>query len=293
MIKVNSTPLILNGREVASEVLQTIKNEINNLKSQNKRLPGLSVVLIGEDPASHTYVKNKEKACQELGIYSKIHKLPASTSENDLIKLIESLNKDSKIDGILIQLPLPTHINSEKVISSLDPNKDVDGLHPYNLGKLFSGQNCLKPCTPLGIMKIFKYYSINLNGMVTVIIGRSILVGKPLAMLLLKENATVTIAHSKTKDIESLTRSADILVCAIGKAKLVKKSWIKQGAIVIDVGINKVFENGITKLVGDVDFEDVKDNCKAITPVPGGVGPMTIAMLMTNTLQAYQISGER
>lgn len=288
MIKVNSTPLILDGREVATEVLKTIRIEINKLKLEQARLPGLAVILVGENPASQVYVRNKEKTCIELGIYSEVHKLPSSTSESELIKLIESLNNNNNIDGILVQLPLPIHIKSEKVIKYLDPNKDVDGLHPYNLGSLLSSQNCLKPCTPQGVIKILKHYSINLSSMNVVVIGRSTLVGKPLLMLLLSENATVTVAHSKTGNIEEISRSADVLVCAIGKAKLVKKHWVKPDAIVIDVGINKIYENGIQKIVGDVDFESVSPICQAITPVPGGIGPVTIAMLMANTLEAYK-----
>ncbi|MBI3589922.1 MAG: bifunctional methylenetetrahydrofolate dehydrogenase/methenyltetrahydrofolate cyclohydrolase FolD [Candidatus Melainabacteria bacterium] len=288
MTKVNSTPLILNGRHLADEVLNNISNEINLLKSKNKRIPGLAVVLVGDNPASLTYVNNKEKTSKKIGIYSEVHKLAVNVSETELIKQVKLLNNNKNIDGILVQLPLPAHIKSDKVIEQLDPNKDVDGLHPYNLGKLFSGQDCLVPCTPLGIMEILKHYSINLSGIHTVVIGRSTLVGKPLAALLLGKNATVTIAHSKTENIESVSRTADILISAVGKAKLIKSSWVKNDAIVIDVGINKVYENGISKSVGDVDFENVKSVCKAITPVPGGVGPMTIAMLMANTLKAYK-----
>ena len=289
MAKVNSAPLILRGREVADEVLKSVTSEINQLKAQGKRLPGLAVVLVGNNPASHTYVTNKEKACIKLGIHSEIHKLTASTSEPEVAKLIKSLNNNNKIDGILIQLPLPSHIKIENIIEHLDPNKDIDGLHPYNLGKLFSLQNCLTPCTPLGIMEMLKYYSINVSGMSATVIGRSTLVSKPVSMLLLRENATVTITHSKTENIEEITKSADILICAIGKPKLVKKHWIKSNAVVIDVGINKINENGIEKICGDVDFEDVSTDCQAITPVPGGIGPVTIAMLMKNTLQAYKI----
>lgn len=295
MVKVNSTPLILNGREVAAEVLEGARNEINHLKSQNKRIPGLAVILVGDNPGSHTYVRNKEKTCIELGLYSEVHKLPANISEIELVKLIASLNHNNKIDGILVQLPLPVHIKSENIINQLNPDKDIDGLHPYNLGKLLSGQKCLVPCTPKGVIQILKHYSINIKGVHAVIMGRSNLVGKPLSILLLQENATVTVTHSKTKNLEEITRSADILICAIGSAKLVKKDWVKSNAVIIDVGINKVSEaeSNNSKLVGDVDYEDVFNMCRAITPVPGGVGPVTIAMLISNTLEAYKNNSQK
>lgn len=292
MTKTNSTSLILNGRVVADEVLKRVRNEILELKNQNKRTPGLSVILVGDNPASHTYVKNKEKTCHELGIYSEVHRLPTDISDSEVFNLIDSLNNNQNIDGILVQLPLPIHLKSDKLINHLNPDKDVDGLHPSNLGKLLSGQDCLKPCTPLGVIEILKHYSINLAGMNSVIIGRSTLVGKPLSLLLLKANSTVTIVHSKTANIEEVSRTADILICAAGKAKLVKSHWVKPSAIVIDVGINKIHENNNSKLVGDVDFESVSQVCQAITPVPGGVGPVTIAMLMANTLTAYKARNE-
>lgn len=292
MTKINSSPLILSGREVSDEVLKGINNEINDIKAKNKRLPGLSVILVGENPASNTYVKNKTKVCKELGIHSKIHKFETSIKTNELIKIIHSLNMDKSIDGILLQLPLPIHIKLETIINEIDPLKDVDGLSPINLGKLLSGQDCLTPCTPQGVMKILKHYSIDITGMNAVVIGRSTLVGKPLSMMLLASNATVSIAHSKSENISQITKSADILVCAAGKARLIKKDWVKPDAIVIDVGINKIIENGTSKLVGDVDFDSVKSVCKAITPVPGGVGPTTVAMLMANTLKAYKLRGE-
>ena len=281
-------PLILNGRLVADEVLKSTASEIELLKSQNKRIPGLAVILIGDNPASHTYVKNKEIACKKLGIYSEVHHMKTNISEGEVISLINSLNSNKKIDGILVQLPLPTHIKTEKVIDSIDPNKDVDGLHPYNLGKLMRGQRTLAPCTPQGVIEILNHYSVNLNGMSAVVIGRSTLVGKPLSILLLERNATVTITHSKTNNVEKIAKTADILISAIGRPKLITKNWIKPGAIVIDVGINKINENGTNKLVGDVDYDNVSSICQAITPVPGGVGPVTIAMLMANTLKAYK-----
>ncbi|OGI20573.1 MAG: bifunctional 5,10-methylene-tetrahydrofolate dehydrogenase/5,10-methylene-tetrahydrofolate cyclohydrolase [Candidatus Melainabacteria bacterium RIFCSPHIGHO2_02_FULL_34_12] len=290
MTKPNTTPLILNGKEVSEQIITKIKAEVSNIHSKNKRPPGLSVILVGDNPASHVYVNNKEKACIKIGLHSEVHRLPANTSEEELIDIIKSINKNNAIDGILVQLPLPIHIKAEKIIEIIDPAKDIDGLHPYNLGKLLSGQKCLVPCTPLGVIEILKYYSINIRGMNAVIIGRSTLVGKPLSLLMLNENATVTVAHSKTDNIDGISRTADILISAVGKAKLVKKNWVKPNAIVIDVGINKTLENNKSLLVGDVDFEDVKSNCKAITPVPGGVGPVTVAMLMSNTLQAYKIN---
>ncbi len=285
---VNSKPLILNGRLVADEVQKNIISEIEILKSQQKRVPGLAVVLIGNDPASQIYVKNKDIACKKLGLYSEVHNLPSTISESEVLNLISSLNFNNKIDGILIQLPLPNHLNKEKILDSIDPTKDVDGLHPYNLGKLMRGDKTLTPCTPQGVIEILKHYSINISGCSAVVIGRSILVGKPVSILLANENATVTIAHSKTKNIEEVAKNADILISAIGKPKLITKNWIKDGAIIIDVGINRLQENGVNKLVGDVDFENVNQLCKAITPVPGGVGPVTIAMLMSNTLKAYK-----
>lgn len=285
---VNSKPLILNGRLVADEVQKNIISEIEILKSQQKRVPGLAVVLIGDNPASQTYVKNKDIACKKLGLYSEVHNLPSSISENEVLNLINSLNSNNKIDGILVQLPLPNHLNKDKILDSIDPTKDADGLHPYNLGKLMRGDKTLTPCTPQGVIEILKHYFINISGCSVVVIGRSILVGKPVAILLSNENATVTITHSRTRNIKEVARNADILIAAIGKPKLITKDWIKDGAIVIDVGINRLQENGVSKLVGDVDFDDVSQLCKAITPVPGGVGPVTIAMLMSNTLKAYK-----
>lgn len=287
MEKISTKPIILNGRDVADEVLKNLQGELNSIKAAGKRLPGLAVVLIGNNPASQTYVNNKEKMCKKLGINSHVYKLPPETSEKELLLLIDKLNSNNEIDGILIQLPLPIHLKFEKIITRLDPLKDVDGLHPINLGKLLSNQDCPKPCTPVGVIKILKHYSIDLTGMNAVIIGRSTLVGKPLSMLLLAENATVTIAHSKSENIEKLAKSGNVLIAAAGKAGLVKKNWVKNDAIVIDVGINKIHENGIGKLVGDVLYDEVSTVCKAITPVPGGVGPVTIAMLMSNTIQAY------
>ncbi len=281
-------PLILNGRSVAGEVLKNTVSEIELFKLQNKRIPGLAVILVGDNPASHTYVKNKEIATKNIGIYSEVHRLQEHTSENEVISLINSLNLNPKIDGILVQLPLPIHIKTEKVINSIDPDKDVDGLHPYNLGNLMRGQKTLTPCTPQGVIEILNHYSINISGLSAVIIGRSTLVGKPLSILLLEKNATVTIAHSKTDNIQEIARSADLLISAIGKPKLITKNWVKPNAIIIDVGINRIHENNASRLVGDVDYDNASSICQAITPVPGGVGPVTIAMLMANTLKAAQ-----
>ena len=290
MNKTHTTPLILNGHEVSHAIRNKIQNNINELKKQNKRMPGLAVVLVGENPSSITYVKNKEKACKEIGIYSEVHKLETSIKETDLIKHINALNNNKNIDGIIVQLPLPIHIKQENIIKTVDPNKDVDGLHPINLGKLISGEKGFIPCTPLGVIEILKHYSINIEGMHVVVVGRSNLVGKPLSILLLSQNATVTTTHSKTNNLEEITKQADILISAIGKPKLIKRNFVKEDAIIIDVGINRIYENDLPKLVGDVDFESVKDICQAITPVPGGVGPVTVSMLLSNTLLAYNLN---
>ena len=292
MDKTKTNPLILDGKAYAKEILHHIKSEVDILKLQNKRMPGLAVILVGENPSSITYVNNKEKKCKENGIYSEVHRLPTNITEKELLSVIDLLNRNSLIDGIITQLPLPFHIKTEKITEYISPGKDVDGLHPYNIGKLISGQEGLKPCTPKGILGILKHYSINLEGMSTVVIGRSHLVGKPVSLLLLNEHATVTMTHSKTKNLQDLTRSANLLICAIGKPKLIKKDWVKKDAIIIDVGINIIHENGKPILVGDVDFDDVSSVCKAITPVPGGIGPVTVAMLLANTLEAYKKRNE-
>ena len=278
---------ILNGKKVAEKVLTRITTEVNSLKSSNKRIPGLAVILIGDNPASHAYVRNKEKACKNVGFHSEIYHLGLEISETQVAELIESLNQNNKIDGVLIQLPLPAHIKLKNLMNILNPDKDVDGLHPYNLGKLASGQDSITPCTPRAVIEILDFYNINVTGTNSVIIGRSNLVGKPLALLLLNKNATVTIAHSKSKDLEGISRKADLLISAVGKPNLVTETWVKPGAIVIDVGINKINIKEKSILVGDVAFEGVSKIASAITPVPGGVGPVTVAMLMQNTLAAY------
>lgn len=275
---------IIEGKQLGLKVRAEIAEKVKQFASRNLRVPGLGVILVGEDPASSVYVNMKEKACIEAGFKSVVHRLPFDVTTEQLLNLVNSLNSDNLIDGILVQLPLPKHIDEKRVLYGVDPSKDVDGFHPINVGLMHIGEDTLFPCTPYGVMKIFEEYNIDLSGKHAVVVGRSNIVGKPMASLLLKSNATVTICHSKTKDIESVVRLGDVVVAAVGIPNFIKSSFIKEGAVVIDVGINRL--DG--KLVGDVDFEDVKDKCSYITPVPGGVGPMTIAMLMANTLKSYQ-----
>jgi len=276
--------IILDGKVVRDAVLEELKVKVKDLGPGSK-VPGLAVVLVGEDPASKVYVGSKVKACASLGYYSEEHRLPEKTSQEELLGLVKSLNENQKVHGILVQLPLPSHLRSDPIIEAIAPAKDVDGLHPLSAGHLVMGRKALTPCTPTGVMEILRHYRLPVEGKKAVVIGRSILVGKPMAQLLLGANATVTICHSKTPDITSVAREADILVAAIGKAKFVGSPMVKPGAVVVDVGINRTPEG---KLVGDVDFEAVVKVASAITPVPGGVGPMTIAMLMKNTFQAFQ-----
>lgn len=276
---------IVYGSEIAKDVKSKLKIEIDRLKEEGKRIPKLVVVLVGDNQASISYVTGKEKACHEIGMENELLRLPQETTEQELLELIDSLNKDSKVDGILVQLPLPNQIREEEVLLAIRPEKDVDGFHPYNVGKLMLQEDTFISCTPKGIIRILETIGFDdLSGKSAVVIGRSNIVGKPVAQLLMNKNATVTICHSRTKDIESVTSKADIVVAAIGKAKMITKNWIKDGAVVIDVGINRDEHN---KMCGDVDFEDVKDKASYITPVPKGVGPMTIAMLMENTLESY------
>jgi methylenetetrahydrofolate dehydrogenase (NADP+) / methenyltetrahydrofolate cyclohydrolase len=270
---------IIDGKAIALKLRGEVKLEI----ASRGITPGLAVVLVGEDPASSVYVASKEKACLEVGIASFPHKLPSDTSEKMLLALINTLNNDVKVNGILVQLPLPKHINETTILQAIDPKKDVDGFHPVNQGLLMSGAKGLVPCTPLGCIIMLKQVLGSLAGKNAIVIGRSNIVGKPVALLLLNESATVTIAHSKTQNLESLVKQADIVVAAVGRPLMVKGSWLKPGCVVIDVGINRV--NG--KLVGDVDFHEAVAVASHITPVPGGVGPMTIACLMKNTLNAY------
>ncbi|MDC0375481.1 bifunctional methylenetetrahydrofolate dehydrogenase/methenyltetrahydrofolate cyclohydrolase FolD [Pelagibacteraceae bacterium] len=279
--------MIIDGKKIAENLRETLKKQIEQIPS-NQPKPGLTVILIGEDPASQIYVRNKEKFANEIGINSKVLRFDSSITEEALTKEIHKLNQDREVHGILVQLPLPKHINSKNIINQIEPSKDVDGFHPINVGNLSSGNDALVPCTPYGCYLLLKEVISDFNGLNAVVIGRSNINGKPMTQLLLKENCTVTIAHSKTKNLKNICQGADILVASVGIAKLVKQDWVKSDCVVIDVGINRIEENGSKKLVGDVDFENVKDKVKAITPVPGGVGPMTISCLLQNTLKAYQ-----
>ena len=276
--------MIIDGKKEAAILREEIKNEIVNLKKKTNKVPGLTVILIGEFAPSQIYVRNKEKNSKEVGINSNVIKYPSDVSEKEVLNKIEELNKDKNISGILVQLPLPDQINKEKIINAINPFKDVDGFNPVNVGNLASGYKAIVPCTPLGCLLLIKKVEKNLTGKHAVIIGRSNLNGKPMAQLLLKENCTVTVVHSKTKNLQNECLKADILVAAVGVPNLVKKDWVKNDAIVIDVGINKV-DN---KIIGDVNFDEIKDKVKAITPVPGGVGPMTIACLLSNTLKCFK-----
>jgi methylenetetrahydrofolate dehydrogenase (NADP+)/methenyltetrahydrofolate cyclohydrolase len=281
------TAKILDGKAVAAEVRAQVAEEAAGVAKKLGRRPGLAVVLVGADPASEVYVRNKGRSTIEAGMESFEHKLPETASEAEVLALVQKLNSDDKVDGILVQLPLPKQINSDRVLSTIDPAKDVDGFHPMNAGKLATGLPALAPCTPVGCVIIAKKAHGSLAGLEAVVLGRSNIVGKPLAQLLLQENATVTIAHSRTKDIAAVARRADILCVAIGKPEFVKGDWIKPGATVIDVGINRIAKpDGKTKLVGDVAYEEAANVAGAITPVPGGIGPMTIACLLVNTLRA-------
>jgi methylenetetrahydrofolate dehydrogenase (NADP+)/methenyltetrahydrofolate cyclohydrolase len=273
---------IIDGKQLVGDIRGKIKEEVDALAAEGFR-PGLAVVLVGEDPASAVYVRNKAKSCDQVGIYSEVHRLPAETTQAELLELVDKLNRAKNIHGILVQLPLPKHISEDAVIDAIAIEKDVDGFHPINVGNLSIGKPSLLPCTPAGVIEIIKRTGTTISGKKAVVIGRSNIVGKPVSMLLLRENATVTICHSRTENMKELCREADILVVAIGKPKFVTKEFVKPGAVVIDVGINRL-EDG--KLAGDVDFDDVVDTAGPITPVPGVVGPMTITMLLQNTLQA-------
>jgi methylenetetrahydrofolate dehydrogenase (NADP+)/methenyltetrahydrofolate cyclohydrolase len=276
-------PLILDGNVAAKAVQALLVKNLADLKSDGKR-PGLAVVLVGDDPASAIYVGRKKKACESLGFYSEEHRLSKEASEADLLNLVRSLNQDPKVHGILVQLPLPKHLNTQQVIETIDPQKDVDGMHPTSLGKLVAGLPGLRSCTPAGVMAMLDYYKIPILGKRAVVIGRSIMVGKPMAQLLVEANATVTICHSQTRNIGVVIQEAELVVAAIGKPRFVTSDMVREGAVVVDVGINRTPEG---KLVGDVDFEAVSLKASSITPVPGGVGPMTIALLMKNTYQAF------
>ena len=280
--------MIIDGKKFAQKLKSKIKREIQSLRKKKRLTPGLAVILIGNHAPSEIYVRNKQISAKEVGINSKVLRFKSSITEKKLISVIRKLNKDKKIHGILVQLPLPNHIGGQKIIEEIDAKKDVDGLHPINVGNLSSGKESLVSCTPLGCYLMIKSVKKNLTGLNALIIGRSNLNGKPMAQLLLKEDCTVTISHSKTKNLKELCRRADIIVAAVGKANLVKGDWVKKGAIVIDVGINRVKKNKDYKIVGDVDFKSVVKKAKVITPVPGGVGPVTIACLLSNTLKAFK-----
>ena len=287
---------IISGKEIAQKLRDEIKKEILELKKKYGKVPGLAVIQVGDVAASSVYVRAKTKSAKEVGIEIIDHHLDKRISENELLEIINKLNNQNNVSGILVQLPLPKNINEQKILDSINPNKDADGFHPLNVGKLSISSNIndelLIPCTPLGCLIMLKSLKIDLKGKHAVVIGRSNIVGKPMAQLLIKESCTVTIAHSKTKNIEDECRRADIIIAAVGKPKIVKKKWVKKNVIVIDVGINRLENNTNgkieTKLVGDVDFEDVKEKCLAISPVPGGVGPMTIACLLKNTTTAFK-----
>ncbi len=274
---------IIDGKRLANSVQESIAKEVEELKQTKNIVPGLAVILIGDDPASHAYVKMKAKACERVGFYSITHNMPDTISQEEIIATIKMMNDNPRIDGILVQLPLPSHVDTDKILEVIDPNKDVDGFHAYNVGRLVTGLDSFVACTPLGVMKMFEEYNIPLEGKDVCVVGASNIVGKPMASLLLNANATVTVTHIYTKELKSHTLRADIVIVGVGVAALIKEDMVKEGAVVIDIGINRI-ANG--SLVGDVDFERVSPKCSYITPVPGGVGPMTIAMLLENTLKS-------
>lgn len=276
------TAHIINGKEIVAGYREKIRRQVEELTAGGTR-PGLVVVIVGEDPASQVYVRNKAKACEQVGMYSEVHQLPEATPQEELVALIESFNRDPKVHGILVQSPLPKHINEEEVVDAIVPEKDVDCFHPVNVGNLMIGKPGMLPCTPAGVIEVLKHIGVEIAGKHAVVVGRSNIVGKPMAMLLLREHATVTVCHSRTPDLAAVTRQADILVAAVGRAKLIRAEHVKPGAVVIDVGMNRPADG---KLCGDVDFDAVVDIAGAITPVPGTVGPMTITMLLQNTLES-------
>ncbi len=280
---------LLDGKAVADVVRSDLKSRVDKLVENGKRRPGLAVLLIGDNPASQVYVKNKIQACKKVGIESFLHQFSADSSREEILQCIRELNASEAVDGILVQLPLPKHLPTDEILDAVSPQKDADGLHPANLGLLLSGKQGLRPCTPQGIMVLLQHYGVQLDGKRAVVIGRSNLVGKPIALMLMEKNATVTMCHSKSQGLDELARSADVLVAAAGKVALVRGSWIKPNAVVVDVGIHRQeLADGQSGLVGDVAFEEAAQVASLITPVPGGVGPMTIAMLLSNTLAAYE-----
>jgi len=285
------TAQILDGKALAQKRQQELQLEIQRLLPQKGRPPGLAVLMVGDNPASAVYVRNKEKACEKIGMRSFGRHFPTETSQETLEAAIQELNQDPNVDGILVQLPLPAHLDSVKALLAIDPDKDADGLHPVNLGRLVRGEPGLRSCTPAGVMRLLAEYELPIAGKRAVVIGRSILVGKPLALMLLEQNATVTIAHSRTQDLAALTREADILVGAIGQPAFITANMVKPGAIVVDVGINRVEIPGEkAKIVGDVKFDEVAAIASYITPVPGGIGPMTVSLLLENTVTAYRLA---
>lgn len=274
---------LIDGKSLAKKVQSSVTSQVEKLKQEKNIVPGLAVILIGDDPASHAYVKMKAKACEKVGFYSITHSMPDTISQDEIIATIEMINANPRIDGILVQLPLPKHVDTNKILEVIDPKKDVDGFHAYNVGRLVTGLESFVACTPLGVMKMFEEYNIDLKGQDVCVVGASNIVGKPMASLLINADATVTVTHIHTKDLKAHTSRADIVIVGVGVAGLIKEDMVKDGAIVIDIGINRL-EDG--SLVGDVDFKNVSPKCSYITPVPGGVGPMTIAMLLENTLKA-------
>ncbi len=274
---------ILDGKKLSQKIKSQIKSQTKELKEKYNIVPGLAVVLVGDDPASLTYVKMKEKACKEVGFYSIVHHMPESISQQEIEETIKMMNQNPNIDGILVQLPLPSHIDTTKILELINPTKDVDGFHPYNFGRLMQGLDTFAPCTPLGVIELLKEYRIDPKGMDVCVVGASNIVGKPMAALLLNANATVDICHIYTKDLQSHTKKADMVVVGVGKPNLIRADMVKEGVILIDIGINRLPDG---KLVGDADFEAISQKASYITPVPGGVGPMTIAMLLANTIKA-------
>ena len=280
---------LIDGKSLSKKIQNSIKVEVEELKRQKNIVPGLAVILVGDDPASYAYVSMKEKACKSVGFYSITHKMPDTINQSEIIEIISMMNQNPHIHGILVQLPLPKHIDTNEILEVIDPKKDVDGFHAYNVGRMVTNLDSFVPCTPLGVIKMFEEYNIELEGKDVVVVGASNIVGKPMASLLINRNATVTVTHIYTKDLSFYTKNADIVIVGAGKPKLIRADMVKDGAIVIDIGINRL-EDG--SLVGDVDFENVAKKCAYITPVPGGVGPMTIAMLLSNTLKSAKQFGE-
>lgn len=279
---------LLDGKALAQRIQSQLAGQVQQLLTANGRPPGLAVLMVGDNPASAAYVRNKERACAKVGIASFGRHFPINTSQEELSQTIQALNEDQRVDGILVQLPLPDHLDSVPLLHQIAPDKDADGLHPLNLGRLVRGEAGLRSCTPAGVMRLLREYQIEVKGKTAVVVGRSILVGKPLALMLLEADATVTVAHSRTPNLAQIARSADILIAAVGRPQLVTADWVKPQAVVIDVGINRVTDqNGASRLVGDVDFDAVKEVAQFLTPVPGGVGAMTVAMLLNNTVLSY------